>query len=146
MKPIFQIGGLSIRELYEYLIKFDNQFYSRLSLKVNIYNYSEKLIHKSIIIQSKINNEIIGLVAFYANDNSFSCAYISLFCVLKGFEGYGIGTRLMNDCITFVKDRKFKEIKLEVDPENHNAISFYSKFGFQIEERNLHKSYLLKRL
>lgn len=146
MKDAFQTVDLSANNIYGFLTKCDTQFSPFLSSRVNLIEYSEKLFLNSTIIHTKENNEIIGIVAFYANNNSLEHAFISLFCVLEQYKGNGIGDRLMNECITLIKTKNFKSIKLEVDTENQKAISFYTKFGFHVEEQNQRSYIMVKHL
>ncbi len=49
--------------------------------------------------------------------------------VLSSTRGGGIGTKLMEQALAFLGDEK--SIELEVASYNHNAISFYERFGFK---------------
>jgi ribosomal protein S18 acetylase RimI-like enzyme len=144
MTLVFGIGGLSVKELCRFFANCDNQFSPLLSSRVRLVKYSEKLVLNSIIIHAKENNKIIGLIAFYANESSLDYAYISLICVLKGYEGKGIGKRLIDECILHINKKGFKSIKLEVNNDNQNAISFYTKIGFHIKKQNQQSYIMLK--
>lgn len=146
MNIVFQKGDLTIDELYEFIKRTDNQFSPSLSSRVNLQKYSEKLVMNSTIIYAKEKNKIIGLLAFYANDFKPDFAFITLICVLKEYEGNGIGTRLMNNCISLVKEKGFRLIKLEADTDTENIISFYTKNGFQIEKQNQRSCTMLKQI
>jgi ribosomal protein S18 acetylase RimI-like enzyme len=146
MTLVFQAGGLSVKDLYGFLSKCNSQFSPHLSSRVDLLKYAEKLVHNAVIMYAKENKKLIGLIAFYANNFKLDFAFISLFCVLEGNKGNGIATRLMNECILNVKNSGFRFIKLEVYSDNRNAISFYSKFGFNVEEQNKPSFIMLKRL
>lgn len=135
MKFVYEVNGLSAKDLYRFLIKCDIQFFPQLSSRVNLSEYSEKLFHNSTIINAKKNNEIIGIIAFYVNDNSIDYGFISLICVLNNYKGNGVGSNLMNECILLVKKKRLKSIKLEVDIENRYSMSFYRKFGFHVQDQ-----------
>lgn len=144
MTLVYSIGGLSVKELYGFLVECDNQFSPLLSSRVNLVKYSEKLFFNSIIIYARENNKTVGLMAFYVNDSSLDYAFISLICVLKGYEGKGIGSKFIYDCIAIGNKKGFKSIRLEVDAENQDAISFYMKIGFHIEKKNKLSYFMLK--
>ena len=45
--------------------------------------------------------------------------------------GHGVGRALMQQCIQVAKEKNKEVVWLGVWEENHRAISFYSKFGFE---------------
>jgi len=44
----------------------------------------------------------------------------------------GIGTRLLDDCLTSARRRGLSAAVLEVRPSNTEAIALYRKFGFRV--------------
>ena len=139
-------GQLSSKELIEFLVLNKGQFSPPLDSKVNLIEYSEKLIRNSIMICTRENKKIRGLLAFYANDRTIDYAYISLICVSKGWERKGIGTRLINECILYVRKKGYNSIKLEVNMKNQNAFIFYTKLGFQTEKQNPSSHFMAKSI
>lgn len=63
-------------------------------------------------------------------------------CVLKDFWGYGIGTNLLKETITWADTNAIKKITLSVLETNKKAILLYKNYGFQ-EEGVLEKDKLL---
>jgi ribosomal protein S18 acetylase RimI-like enzyme len=145
MKYLFQTARISAEEIYDFLVKSDKLFTPALSLRVSLVEYSEKLVRNSTMIYVKAGRDIIGLVAFYLNEDSSDFAFISLICVLDKYRGNGIGSRLINKCIKLVQKNNNKSIRLEVDSENREAISFYRKFGFNIEQHKKGSCILVKQ-
>lgn len=143
---MYKTGNLGTSLVYDFLVDIDIQFIPPLSLRVNLMEYAEKLSTKSTFIYYVKSNKIIGLIAFYENQNTIDFAYISLICILKDSQAKGIGTNLLKKCITYLKIKKFHSVKLEVDSENINALSFYSKFGFHIQDKKKESLVLLKTL
>jgi ribosomal protein S18 acetylase RimI-like enzyme len=120
-------------EINEFLKKSDNEFHPRLSSRVNIKDYSEKLCENAVLIIAKLNNQdIVGINAFYANDINSMKAYLSNINVLQEYQGIGIASNLIKKMITYLNHKGFKEISLEVYKDNLNAISLYKYFGFDI--------------
>lgn len=146
MNVVLQFEGLSVGEIFDFLTKCDKQFFPALSSRVNLREYSEKLFCNSKIIYAKESIDIIGLVAFYINEKIHGYAFISLICVMDGYLGIGIGTKLMSECINVVKNENFKSIKLEVGAKNLKAISFYRAIGFKVEGWNQHVYKMTKLL
>jgi ribosomal protein S18 acetylase RimI-like enzyme len=145
MKYVYQTTSLTVEDVYLFLTKCDKQFSPLLSARVNLKEYSEKLILNSTIIHVKSNGELIGLIAFYMNNNSQGYAFISLICVLNEFGGNGIGSILMKECVALIMKGNFKSIKLEVDTQNQEAITFYQNFGFFTEDQK-QNSWLMTKL
>ena len=54
------------------------------------------------------------------------------FVVLKDYWGLGIGSKLMEHCIRWCKDKNVSQIELDVVSDNIRAISMYESFGFSV--------------
>ena len=142
----FSTNPLKVIELFNFLKQCDKQFIPQLSYRVDLLEYTQKLILKSTIIHAHFNNKIIGLIAFYANKPELHYAYISLICVLQQYEGQKVGKKLIEKCILRIKAKGFKLLNLEVNSENSHAIEFYLKKGFKITRIELHSLYMTKSL
>ncbi|MFA6194943.1 MAG: GNAT family N-acetyltransferase [Patescibacteria group bacterium] len=58
--------------------------------------------------------------------------------VHKDYQGTGVGKRIMNNLLTFTKDKKYSSISLFADPNNKDfLIPFYNKFGFELFETGM---------
>ena len=91
-------------------------------------NYKESLENPNyIILVAKTEDKIIGFISMYcATDEGYICNI----AVEKSYRKCGIGTSLMNEIITFSKDKDLKFLTLEVRESNTNAIKFYKKLNF----------------
>lgn len=49
------------------------------------------------------------------------------------FQGKGIGTQFMNELIDKLKNAGIKRIDLCAEADNHKALGFYRKLGFELE-------------
>ena len=144
MIDIYKSGELSKNIIYDLLKKNDSQFNPLLSSRLDLKHYSIKLSKNSTIITYTKLGKLMGFIAFYNNNHSLDFAYISLICVLQEFQGKGIGTTLLRECISFLKKGGIKAIKLEVDIQNISGLKFYNKFGFDIDEKK-HQSLILHK-
>ena len=59
------------------------------------------------------------------------------------WRGRGVGSSLMQACISWATEHGCHKIALQVWPHNHAARSLYRKFGF-VEEVHLHRHYRRK--
>ena len=78
----------------------------------------------------------------WKNDDIVGCANISgmkrrmshranfAISVAKSEWGSGIGSALLEKCISFAKDNEIEIINLDTRSDNFRAISLYKKFGF----------------
>jgi ribosomal protein S18 acetylase RimI-like enzyme len=60
-------------------------------------------------------------------------AYIHKLAVNPNFQNSGLGSKLFAAIISDLKAKGVKRLELKVESDNHNAIKFYKKNGFQIE-------------
>lgn len=52
--------------------------------------------------------------------------------VLKRFNGQGVGQALMKKAEQVVLEKEYTELHLEVYVENHRAVAFYKKMGYEV--------------
>ena len=116
--------------LIKYFKGIDNNYSRVLGNNSSFDNYCEKLSKNAEIFYLELENEKIGILAFYANNVESKRAYISSISVLSKYYGYGFGKKLLEFLVAYLKKIKFIEIELEVQINNFKAISFYRKFGF----------------
>jgi GNAT superfamily N-acetyltransferase len=75
-----------------------------------------------------VGDEVAGTVAMIRqNYESFELAKMA---VSPRFQGYRIGNRLMEACITYARDEGVPYIVLESNTKQFAAINLYRKFGF----------------
>lgn len=116
-----------------FIKKIDNYFTPPLKDKVNINEYTDKILKKAYINYKIFNNDIIALFAGYISNGT---VYITLFAVDELYHGQKISHRLLKDTIDILKEKKIKTVKLEVYKNNTRAICFYEKFNFKITNEN----------
>lgn len=89
------------------------------------------------IFFAKYDNEIVGVVAFINQKTFFE---LSKMAVSPKYQGLKIGQKLMNFCIDFAKNKKWKSITLYSHRSLVPAISLYRKIGFkEVEiEKDVH--------
>ncbi len=119
-------------EIAHHLRCCDNDFVPRLSDRVEIDSYAQKIVNNALRFEAWDNNALVGLVATYCNDSSGHIAYITNVSVLHEWFGKGVATQLLSRCIAHITEHGFERIELEVDSGNTNAIKLYEKSGFII--------------
>jgi ribosomal protein S18 acetylase RimI-like enzyme len=125
----YQIKTAGKEQIYSHLMECNDSFVPPLTERVNIAEYSQKLYEKAVTFEAWSNNKLIGLIAAYFDDTN-SSSFITDVSIIKKYMKLGIATNLLNMCITYTREKKIKEIKLEVHKDNLPAITFYNKFDF----------------
>jgi putative acetyltransferase len=94
-------------------------------------------VFENFVNELKIYEEADNLLALVGitrlPHRSSHVAYIHKLAVNPEFQNKGIGRKLFSTVITDLKNAGVKRLELKVESDNHNAIAFYKKIGFQIE-------------
>lgn len=120
----------SAAQIAAHLQSCDARFVPVLSTRVDIGAYSQKIVDRAVRFEAWVDDALIGLVAVYANDPTRRTAFITSVSVSDVWSGFGIGTRLMQDCVGYAQQQGFREISLEVAHEQRSAVRLYEKHGF----------------
>lgn len=106
--------------------------------------YVDKLINNAIIIVHYEKSVIVGFCAFYANDIKTKKSFLTMICIDKKHQGFGIGSLLFKYWVNYVIKLNLKCCELEVKKNNLKAISLYKKNGFRINKETINSYFLLK--
>lgn len=90
---------------------------------------------KRFFLVAELNSKVVGFVdgniikndGVYRND----VAYLSRIAVINNCRGYGIGTRLIDEFKSVVKEKGCGAIKINAFMENAIAVNLYKKKGFE---------------
>ena len=128
-------------EIIAYQPKFAKDFYNLnvewLEKYFYVEPYDEKVLSNpqkyvidsgGFIFFAKYNNEIVGVVSLI-NQNTFF--ELSKMAVLPKYQGLKIGLKLMNFCIDFARNKKWKSITIYSHRSLVPAINLYKKIGFK---------------
>ena len=109
-------------------------------------NISMKLSKRGKVIACISYDEIVGFVAYYDNNTEVQDAYITLIAVDPKYRNRHIGKRLLSEVEKRVSS-SMHGIRLEVQKENIQGISFYAHNGYEyLREANDGSFYMLKSL
>ncbi|WP_456367916.1 GNAT family N-acetyltransferase [Thermococcus sp.] len=82
---------------------------------------------------AKIGDRIVGFIVcdkdWYSKYEGKVVGAIHEFVVDKAYQGHGIGHKLMDKCLEYLRDTG--RIELWVGEKNYGAIRFYEKYGFR---------------
>ena len=134
-----------LEKLNNFLNEIDSDFPIPLSEKVDLFEFSKKILSLGIVFAEFDGDTICGAILFYANDTETKTAYVSVLGVLKSHRKKGIAQRLLSECIKTLSEMDFKTVSLYTHKTNLGAIALYEKNGFK-KETDLKRpdDYLLK--
>ncbi len=95
--------------------------------------YAELINSNNFYLFEK-NHEIAGFYyeSRYAG-RTRHVAHLGTLAVSPKYQGQGIAKEMLKEAIEKMKDSGIKRVELIVESDNLRAISFYEKFGFEIE-------------
>lgn len=132
----YQQDSTTVSDIVEFLQLCDSDFIPPLSSRVLLTEYGEKIFTNAVRFEAKFKGQLVGLVALYCNDPHRCLAHITSVSVLNVWSGKGIASRLMSDCIDYVKLKKVKQIALQVNSDNLAAFGLYEHKGFTTTQVN----------
>jgi len=91
-------------------------------------------------------NEIVGYVTYFFAYYTWigKSMYLDDLYVRPGFRASGIGTKLINEIITFAKAENCKKLRWQVSEWNHPAIEFYKSIGANVDSVESNCDLMLK--
>lgn len=92
--------------------------------------YLKKITQYAERFEAWDDEELVGFLACYVNNQATKEAFITMVTVLPNFSGKGIASTLTEHAIKFCQKQGYATIKLEVVESNVPAIGLYHKFGF----------------
>jgi ribosomal protein S18 acetylase RimI-like enzyme len=128
----YSLNKASPAEITLHLLRADVAFVPDLSSRVDIHAYAEKLHDKADRFEAWINQELVGLMAAYCNQQQKGKTFVSSVSVWPKCQGKGIAGRLMQLCIEHAKNLGFTQMELDVNQQSLAALALYQKFGFNV--------------
>lgn len=122
----FKKGELELPFVKDLIVNVDHLFIPKLSTEIDIIEYSKKLQKQANCILLYENSKIAAFLFYYILDANEIAVYITMISSIKK----GCGSLIYHELVTTVSP---KFVRLEVDTQNHDAISFYKKLGFKKE-------------
>jgi ribosomal protein S18 acetylase RimI-like enzyme len=122
----------SVAQITGHLLRCDEVFVPRLGARVDIGDYARKIAGKAQRFEAWTSNELVGLVATYCNAPDTDVAFVTTVSVLPAWQGRGIASHLLENCIAHVRKLGFARIELEVGDGNGTGTALYEKHGFSM--------------
>ena len=135
-KVDYHLNKATTLVIVKHLLDCDDDFTPPLSARVKIRDYASQIRCKAIRFEAWSNEQLVGLVAVYCNDQKNCIAFITMVCITKTRVGEGIATSLLLQSIKYATACGMKKISLAVDCNNFTAIKLYEKIGFVMTDQN----------
>ncbi len=106
-------------------------YYTKLDLQKAIKS------RNSLVLIVEINNKPVGcglasISKMHGDWSKFDKkGYIGLMYVMKEYRGKGLGSKILNYLLNWLKKKKIKDIRLQVYCNNDIAVNAYKKGGFK---------------
>lgn len=113
-----------------YLHEVDFDFGVPLSQKVNIETFARKMLLNGNVIVFEEQEQIWGLIGFYANDKVCGIANIPILSTKKIGRGKGIGRKLLDEAIRQCGILGMKS--MQCDSINPIAVRLYESRNFNV--------------
>lgn len=135
--PVIRRNHATAAEVEAHLRHCSADFVRRLSERVALADYAQKLAEQSERFEAWAEDRLVGLVAIYCNRPEGGTAFITSVSVLPSWQKRGIAARLVEAGIAHAHGLGFPRVELEVDRGNAAALALYQKAGFSPHgERN----------
>lgn len=125
--------GPEVKDLKEFLIAIDSDFRPSLSSKVCLETYANKLKANAFFVLAFINDEIVGITVFYANDLLLKNSYLPIIGVKEKYRGQGIALKMLKALLSYLEEKGFEKLSLETW-QGSPAQYFYQKNNFVIDK------------
>jgi len=128
------IEQLELKELQAFLREQAEDSFPDLKDEERLTMLSEKWHSYAEICTCRNDiGQLVGMIAFYANQPDGRVAYIPHVYVKRELRGKSIFKMMFYEIVMFLKKNGFKRVRLEVNNNNLNARRAYSAMGFHID-------------
>src|SRR5215216_297697 len=148
MKNIASLSDISIRTILQpgdigYVVYMHGAIYGReYNYGIQFETYVAKGLcefyekydpRRSRVWVCEYNNKVIGFLLLMDRKEAAQLRY---FLIEPDYRGIGLGSKLLNMYMDFLRECSYKESYLWTTHELTTAASLYKRFGFQLTEEN----------
>lgn len=134
---------INYQNLLKFLLEVDDDFSPKLSQKVELSDFTTKVLDKAhCVFENGEKQDIIGVVVGYANDKEKRYSYISLVAVGKKYRKQGVAKRLLKQYVEYASSIPYIDT-IGIHTNNPIALKMYMELGFVVIEE-INKRYYLE--
>lgn len=130
----FEIDAASAEDIEAHLTRCDDSFDPRLSSRVGLTAYAEKIRRHGVTFEAWDGGTLVGLVAGYFNDTRRREGFITSVSVEKAWGRRRVATALLRTSLEWARAHEYPAVRLEVGRENAAAIRLYESVDFRVAE------------
>lgn len=142
----FDIKTLSLTEVSLFFKEHDNDYFERLSDRVDIEEYSSKLLENAIFFTLSDDSTLIGLSPCYFNNEEEKVAYISSLTIKNGFRRKTLGSEMIKQIAAHAKSKRFNDVLVKIHYDNKASQYFYHRNGFTDFKKDRENDFRLLKL
>lgn len=123
---------MPVDRVQDLLQRLNQTFIPPLEAVVVVPEYVRKIAANGCVLLARevVENEDVGLLAFYANRRADGVAYVTSLGVIPEYYGVSVGHKLLAAAKQISRERGFRRMALRVASANGRAVHFYAKHGF----------------
>lgn len=146
MNGIRLLEAPSKEAVEEAVMRLENRLVPSLTdRKINISQYSEKLVHHGKVWTHYDMGKPVSIIAGYFNDETTRTAYLSMLAVAEEYQGKRLASSLLSEFEDYAIKSGMNYVKLEVRKHNFVAQELYNKFGYKIISDASDTSYYMQK-
>lgn len=126
----FHLKKLSIEEIETYLRLNDNHFFRKLSDRLDIRKYSEKLHENALHFTLYDGDQLVGFSPCYFNDETVKVAYISALIIKHDYRGLVLTQQLLEHIKAYAEQNNFNSLYVKIHCDNKKSVQFYKDNAF----------------
>lgn len=127
-------------EVYDQQFGWDTDFEALVARIVADYATDHDPAREAAWI-AEVDGQRAGCVFLVAGDDDPGVAKLRILLVTPTARGLGVGTRLVEDCLTFARDAGYGRVTLWTNDVLVSARRIYQAFGFALTEEEPHHSF-----
>ena len=121
------------------LIKLEyGRMYSKYRKLMEL-SYNDHQLSKKVYLVAQVNNKIAGQIVIdwrllkdESKSDGVNRAYLYAFRVYPPFRNKGLGTKMINFCLDYLKSKNFKYATIACEKKHPLALKLYERIGFKI--------------
>lgn len=128
----YQPGTLNFKEFLSYLKEVDCLLIPRLSSRVDLAEYAERVANKAILFVAKDDGIWVGVEAVYFNEYP-EYSFTTHLSVKKEYQNNSnVGMELMLRQLRYLKEHRTKGLRFSIRKSNTQLLNYHLKTGGKI--------------
>ena len=128
-------------------LRFDEYYRLGFNARVSYSEYFERLVRSedAVVMVAEDNGTIVGYLAAKIEDRppvfeEDKRGWVDSVYVLENYRGQGIGRKLTEETLKWLKNKGIKQVELSVDSKNEFGYKVWKSLGFETWQIIMKKS------